>query len=303
VRWHEVESFYKSTPTSRHYTIDPISGKVKFGDGIRGMVPPLGADNVTAEEYRHGGGIIGNVGASALVVLRQSIAYIESVYNPYPATGGADKETIDEAKLRGPQVIKNRYRAVTAEDYEWLALRASGSVARARCMPSPKRPGEVTVVIVPQAGEAAADLTQKPLPTPELLRRVKDFLDERRLITTQLRVSKPRFVEVSLNIDVVMKPLGPKGDSLKREMENAVRKFTNPLQGGPDGKGWPFGRMLHKSDLLKVIEAVSGVDYCERVRIFNEDRKTFCEKVELAEDELVHVVDVNIQEVMKEQYA
>lgn len=303
VRWHEVDSFYKSTPTSRHYTIDPITGKVKFGDGIRGMVPPLGADNVVAEEYRNGGGLIGNVGASALVVLRQSIAYIESVYNPYAATGGADKETLDEAKLRGPQVIKNRYRAVTAEDYEWLALRASGSVARAKCMPSPRKPGEVTVVIVPQGGEADSDLTQKPLPTPELIRRVKDFLDERRLISTQLRVSKPRFVEVSLDIDVVMKPLGPKGDSLKREMENAVRKFVHPLQGGQDGKGWPFGRMLHKSDLLKTVEAVSGVDYVERVRIFNEDRKAFSEKVEVAEDELIHIVDVSIQEVATEVYA
>lgn len=302
VRWHEVDSFYKSTPTSRHYMIDPITGQVRFSDGVRGMVPPLGADNVVAEEYRNGGGVVGNVGANSLVVLRQSIAYVEAVYNPYPASGGADKETIDEAKMRGPQVIKNRYRAVTAEDYEWLALRASGSVARARCMPSPKRPGEVTVVIVPQGGEADSDLTQKPLPTPELLRRVKDFLDERRLITTQLRVGKPRFVEVSLDIDVVMKPLGPKGDSLKRELENSVRKFVHPLQGGPDGKGWPFGRMLHKSDLMKVLEAVSGVDYVERVRVFNEDRKVFVEKVEVQEDELIHIVDVTIQEVATEAF-
>ncbi|MHC4830731.1 MAG: putative baseplate assembly protein, partial [Planctomycetota bacterium] len=253
VRWHEVESFYRSTPSSRHYTIDPITGEVRFGDGIRGMIPPMGVDNVVAEEYRNGGGTIGNVGAASLVVLRQSIAYIESTYNPYSASGGSDRETIDEAKMRGPQVIKNRYRAVTSEDFEWLALRASGSVARARCVASPKRAGEVSVLIVPIAGEGEADLTIKPIPTPELIRKVKDFLDERRLITTKLRVGKPRFVEVSIDVDVVMKPLGPKGDSLKREIENAVRKFTNPLQGGPEGEGWPFGRMMHKSDLLKVI--------------------------------------------------
>ena len=45
VRWHEVESFYTSSATSRHYMIDPITGEIKFGDGIRGMIPPLGADN------------------------------------------------------------------------------------------------------------------------------------------------------------------------------------------------------------------------------------------------------------------
>ncbi len=302
VRWHEVDSFYNSSATSRHYMIDPITGSIKFGDGIRGMIPPLGADNIVGEEYRTGGGTIGNVGASALVVLRQSIAYIESTFNPYAATGGADRETIDEAKMRGPQVIKNRYRAVTAEDFEWLALRASGSVARARCIPSPKKAGEVTVLIIPKAGEAAGDLNTKPLPTPELLRRVKDFLDERRLITTRLNVNKPKFAEVSINCDVVMKPLGPKGEGLKREIETAVRKHVHPLTGGSDQKGWPFGRTLHKSDLLKIIEGVNGVDFCETLALFNEDRKATAEKIEVAEDELIHIVDVNIREIQKEAF-
>jgi uncharacterized phage protein gp47/JayE len=302
VRWHEVDSFYNSSATSRHYTLDPITGEIKFGDGIRGMIPPMGADNIVAEEYRTGGGTVGNVGASSLVVLRQSIAYIESVYNPYAATGGADKETIEEAKLRGPQVIKNRYRAVTVEDFEWLSLRASGSVARAKCMPSSRKPGEVTVLIIPKAGTATADLGSKPLPTPELLRRVKDFLDERRLITTRLNVNKPRFVEVSVSIDVVMKPLGPKGDSLKREMENAIRKYVNPLTGGADGKGWPFGRTLHKSDLIKVVESVQGVDFVETCQLYHEDKKATVEKAEVAEDELIHIVDVNIRELAKEAF-
>lgn len=300
VRWHEVESFYQSVSTSRHYTIDPNTGEVKFGDGIRGLIPPMGHDNLVAEEYRTGGGVLGNVGASSLVVLRQSLAYVEGVYNPYAATGGADQERLDEAKLRGPQVIKNRYRAVTAEDYEWLALRASGAVSRARCVTSGKRPGEVRVLVVPKVGNE--DLSQKPMPTPELLRRVKEFLDERRLVTTKLAVGKPRYVEVSLDIDVVLKPLGPRGESLKREIEKAVRKYVHPLQGGSEGQGWPFGRLLGKSDLLKVAESVSGVDYVERLRLFNEDRKIFVEKVEVDEDELVHVVDVNIQEIAKELY-
>jgi hypothetical protein len=100
-----------------------------------------------------------------------------------------------------------------------------------------------------------------------------------------------------------MKPLGPKGDSLKREMENAVRKFVHPLQGGQDGKGWPFGRLLNKSDLMKVVEAVSGVDYVERIKIYNEDKKAPADKVEIAEDELIHIVDVMIQEVATEVYA
>ena len=36
VRWHEVENFFDSQPTSRHYLCDPIKGEVTFGDGRKG---------------------------------------------------------------------------------------------------------------------------------------------------------------------------------------------------------------------------------------------------------------------------
>jgi hypothetical protein len=85
-------------------------------------------------------------------------------------------------------------------------------------------------------------------------------------------------------------------------MENAIRKYVNPLTGGPDSKGWPFGRTLHKSDLLKVIEAVNGVDFVETLQLYNEDKKATCEKVEIAEDELIHIVDVNIHELARETF-
>jgi len=59
--------------------------------------------------------------------MRHSIAYVERATNYYRATGGSDLETIDEAKMRGPQVVRHRYRAVTIEDYEYLALKSSGT--------------------------------------------------------------------------------------------------------------------------------------------------------------------------------
>jgi uncharacterized phage protein gp47/JayE len=300
VRWHEVDSFYKSSSDSRHYMIDRINGRVIFGDGVRGMIPPQGMDNVMAESYMMGGGSDGNVGADSITTLRQAIAYIDSVTNPYPASGGSDMETLQEAKMRGPQILKNRYRAVTAEDFEWLALRASGNVARAKCLPNPKKEGEVSVVIVPRADQAIPDLTRKLLPTPELLRKVKDFLDERRLVTTKLHIAKPRYIEISVNVEVVLKPIGARVDWLKQEMETNLRRFLHPSTGGPDGLGWPFGRDIHKSDLYHIVESLEGVDYIEDLEIYDEDRKIACDKIELQPDELVHLVNVNIRELAKE---
>ncbi|MFK4985598.1 hypothetical protein ACI4B7_27620, partial [Klebsiella pneumoniae] len=84
-----------------------------FGDGRRGMIPPPGANSVVAERYQTGGGVVGNVGAGSITTMRRAVPYVERATNYYRATGGCDLESIDEAKLRGPQVIRHRYRAVT----------------------------------------------------------------------------------------------------------------------------------------------------------------------------------------------
>lgn len=300
IRWHQVDSFYNSGPNSRHYLIDPLTGEVRFGDGRRGMIPPMGNDNMKAAQYLTGGGGIGNVGAGSLTVLRQSIAYIDSVVNHHPAVGGADQETIDEAKMRGPHVVKNRYRAVTAEDFEWLSVRASGNVARAKAMASPKKEGELTILILPKEEKVIPDMTRPLVPTPELIRKVKDFLDVRRLITTKLHVGKPRYIEISVDIQIVLKQVGGRGTTARRQIEEAVRRFLHPVLGGADMSGWPFGRSLHKSDLYHVVERVEGVDYIEDLSLFDEDRRLTSDKIELKEDELLHVVDVNVEEVTKE---
>ena len=299
-RWHRVESFYASESTDRHYLIDPTVGSVVFGDGRRGMIPPPGPNAVLAERYQTGGGLVGNVGAGALRVLRNSVPYVDRVANYYRARGGADMESVAEAKMRGPQVVRHRYRAVTIEDYEWLALKASPNVARARCLKTPRREGEVTLLIVPRGEQSTRDLQRKPVPAPELLRRVQDFLDERRLVTTRLRVGKPRFVEISVHVGVVLKRGGPGADRLKARLEERIRTALHPLFGGPDRKGWPFGRSLHKSDLYRVVEDEEQVDYVEDLELYDEDLKRSVVTVPLREDELVHVVNVSLKEIVKE---
>jgi len=208
VRWREVESFFESGPKSRHYIIDPLTRQVRFGDGIRGMVPPVSRNTVIAAEYRVGGGSKGNVNAFTLTSLTRAVPYIEKVYNVLPAVGGADAETVEQAKERAPLQIKSRDRAVTSEDFETLALRSTTSIARAKAMSSDDRAGHVHLVIIPRGDEKNLDLTRKLVPPPELCRFVRNYLDERRLITTILDVTKPDYVEISLKITLIRRTVG-----------------------------------------------------------------------------------------------
>jgi predicted phage baseplate assembly protein len=288
VRWHEVENFFESEPSSRHYSCDPIKGEITFGDGRKGWVPPTGRDSVKCE-YRLGGGVAGNVGANTLTVLKQSVAFVQNVTNPFPALGGADPETIEEAKLRGTYAIKNRDRAITAEDYEQLALAASRRVARAKCVQASD--GSISLLLVPKAEREDGDA--RAIPSRDLIDRVASFIDKRRLITARVNVGKPRLVPVSLELTVSLKP-GATADRVKADVKEKVKKLLNPLHGGPKGDGWPFGRAVGKADLYPVVEAVEGVDRLTDLVIIDEGRRLRVEMLKTTDDELPNLIGVEI---------
>jgi hypothetical protein len=300
VRWRSVESFFDSNPRSRHYLRNPLNGRISFGDGNKGLMPPAGRNNIVCRRYQVGGGVRGNVNANTLSQMTRAIAYIEKCFNAIPAAGGADAETVEEAKLRAPLTLKSRDRAVTAEDFEALTLKASTSVARAKCLPSQQHNGMVQLVIVPRGDDKNMDLTKKMVPPPELLRYVKNYLDERRLVGTELEVIKPGYIEISLKIRLVKRTVG-QGERVKREIEDRLRKYLHPLVGGRDGKGWPFGRAVYKTDLAHLVEDVPGVEAIDYITIFDEDRRVAVENVRVEPHELIHLVNVAVVERVREE--
>jgi predicted phage baseplate assembly protein len=240
-------------------------------------------------EYRLGGGVAGNVGAHSLSVLKQSIAFVQGVTNPFPASGGADAETIDEAKRRGTYAIKNRDRAITAEDYEQLALAASRRVARAKCVQASD--GSISLLLVPKAERE--DGESKAVPSRDLIDRVAAYLDKRRLITARVNVGKPKQVPVSLELTISLKP-GATADRVKSDVKDKVKKLLHPLHGGPKGEGWPFGRAVGKADVYPVVEGVEGVDRITDLVIIDEGRRLRVEMLKVREDEIPNLIGVEI---------
>lgn len=299
VRWKRVDSFFASLPRSRHYTLDYVTGIVTFGDGRRGMVPPEGRNCIVASAYRVGGGGLGNVNGGTLTSLGRALAYIDTVTNPLPATGGADRETIDEAKQRAPYTIKSRDRAVTSEDYEMLALRASTTLARARCVPDRSNRGHVTLALVPKAETRGEELTRRLLPSNEVLRYVKHYLDERKLVGTVLNVVRPRYKDLSVRVVLIRRSVGT-SDRLRRDIELKLRKYLHALVGGKDGKGWEFGRPILKPELIHLVEEVPGVEGVDALGLRDELRNVSVEHVRLDDDELPFLVHVHVAEKVRD---
>ena len=282
--WTRVESFANTGPDDRHFTLDETSGTIRLGPAVvdekgdlqhYGAVPPKAAA-LRVPMYRSGGGAAGTVTRGALNVLKSSLAFITRVENRRPATGGVDGESIDDAKLRGPILLRTRDRAVTAEDFESLAKDAAPEVARVRCATAGDGTGAdaggVRVYVVPAAAEDELGRIrfEDMSPPDELTERIRHHLDERRILGTRISIEPPAYTPFTVVAEVRPKP---KSDPTRLQTAclEALYRYFHPITGGPEGDGWPFGRPLAQGEVFSVLQRVKGVELVENVRLFLAD--------------------------------
>ena len=166
---------------------------------------------------------------------------MDKVFNYAGAVGGTDPWTFDQIVDLGPQAIKNRGRAVSVEDYEWVTMAAFGQVARAKGLATKKpgpggvllfKPGAVSLVVVPKGPQ------RTPQPPRGLLRRIEAYLRRRAFgtIIAEIYALPPLYTEVS--IAATVKAAKPQEISvLPQRVVQALEAFFHPLTGGERGEG------------------------------------------------------------------
>jgi hypothetical protein len=232
---------------------------------------------------------------------------------------GEDSNTLETAKLveiekaidcavikAGPDELSNAIDyivhdlahnecAVTAADFQrfaYEAVRAHHGAEwpiRTLCVPSVdlesnrsrsatrNDSAHVTIVVVPGV----------ELETDEMARlnqKVKDDLLQRCLITTRVHVVAPIYLCIAIRAKLVLKP-GHSIGQVSGPLEHVLKRRFGPNPGqGPEGKGWPFGRPLHISELIEAFDETPGVEYVEDVAILQ--MTTECQNLDYPESAL-----------------
>jgi predicted phage baseplate assembly protein len=278
-RWTEVSSFAGCGPDDHVVRVDRASGEVHFPPAVRqadgslrryGAVPPKGVP-LRLPAYRTGGGPAGNVAVRALSVPRTTVPFVDRVENRRAALGGVGGETVEQAKLRGPLVLRTRDRAVTVEDYEQLARQAAPGIARVRCVAAEAGAdaGGVRLLVVPAAAPGPdgrvrfADL----VPSDEVLATMTRYLDERRTVGSRLVVEPPSYQGVTVVARLSGRP-GAEPDRLREQALEALYRYFDPLTGGPDHTGWPFGRPVQAGEVYAVLQQLAATELVDDVRLF-----------------------------------
>ncbi len=263
VPWTQVDDLRASTVDDRHFLVDRESGTVSVGDGRRGRVWQIG-ERVRVRRYRYGGGTAGNVAPGAVAAV-PDVAGV-TVSNVLPTRGGADAEPLPDAVARIPEEFRSHDRCVTVGDFRQLAEATPGAgVARAETLrlfhpgtPRVEAPGVVSVVVWP---ERDREHPNAPRPDRSTLDAVCRYLDERRLITTELHVIPPTYRQIAVSVGITVKP-GFGVESVRRWVEQVLRQYLAPLPPyGPEGRGWPLGRRVFAPELEAAALQVDGVEF------------------------------------------
>ncbi len=269
VRYYAVDQFLRSGPHDRHYRIDRASGRITFGDGKHGRKPQLSGDDSVRVTYATGGGKRGNVPADTITTLHDSIAFIDGVSNPFPAAGGCDHGTVEEATIRGPKLFAHRRRGVTAEDFEWLTREAHPNVAKVRCLPNvnaklERQPGAISIVVLPKSGVGSGAHFQ------ELKRVVEASLMEKAASNIafpgSLQVIEPALLEIGVQATVWVKSMEDVVP-VEREIIRKLNSFLDPINGNADGRGWEIGQVIHHSMFYALLKSVGPVTHIPQLAL------------------------------------
>ena len=243
--WSLQESLAFSREEQLDYTIEIDENDqavVVFGDGVFGAIPPVGA--IIKAEYRVGGGLGGNVPEKSLTTIVDAPVLAltgAKVNNPTAATGGADREDINRAVQHAPKVFRSLKRAVTAEDYEALALDYNG-VGKVRAEASGWN--TVTLYVAPQGGGKVSDLLKANLLT---------YFEDKRPLSTLVEIDDVDYVTIYVSAKINVKSYYSKSD-VSEQVAVAAGKllaFVNV----------DFAEKIYLSKFYEAVEAIEGVEY------------------------------------------
>ena len=282
--WTEVQDFASSGPDDAVFVLDAASGEIHLGPAVRqqdgsirsyGRVPAKG-EQLRIRSYPTGGGRGGNVSRGAISVLDRRSRTWHGSRTGRRLAGGVDGEELENAKQRGPILLRTRARAVTAEDFEQLSREAAPEVARVRCLAAGEglEAGSVRILVVPAAAEDRGRLRfEQLIPGEETLRAIASRLEESRLVGTRVLVEPPLYQGVTIVARLRSRPRASVA-RVEAAALDALFHHLNPINGGPDGHGWPFGRPVQAGEIFSILQAVPDVELVQDVRIFGADPTT-----------------------------
>lgn len=259
--WNQIDHIERAETTGKNYEVQFLSDRAKFifGDDVTGQIPDAGTTiNIS---YRIGGGTRGKIGAGVIYTSRSitpEYPYTAPVTvtfrNVAPSFGGTDKESLEDAKRRGPRDAAVHNSVVTSTDYAQYLSSFShpvfGSVSKAvATIRTGLNANLVELYVLTEGANGPA------APSQGLKRAVQSAIDEINALTDSVEVLDGKIKAVDVKATVVM--------SKNADASIVKSRVTIALDNYFKTKNWDMGEGLYVSKLTNLLGSIDGVKYVD----------------------------------------
>ncbi|WP_395018477.1 hypothetical protein [Dongia sp.] len=269
-RWRAVADLSAEGPAARVYVFDPIERTLRFGNGINGAIPELGA--AIQLQYPVSAGARGNLPARiSWQIAGTNVAFGK---NSKPTAGGegardlAALQSLARSDLRLQRPIVNRgdleQAARSCADLKVTRAQEIVTAAIGRRYPHGTR---VLLAVGPH------DAEQPQRESADWLKEIRARLAPNLPLGQRLIVIAPRYVDVRITAELIA---APKADpAVVQRMAIEVLKAETALVAEKSGdKAWPLGRDLAPLSVAGWLRKVAGVAQVKALQLFAAGRDT-----------------------------
>lgn len=290
--WNYVDSLSESGPTDLSFTTQQNENgslTIIFGDGVNGAIPASG--QLISALYKTSVGEAGNVVSNAVSEVTfipgnidpEAISYL-SATNPDAAYGGADAD--DNAQLRNKikAAIISRKRAVTLDDYKYLALQVP-QVGKANAVGAVY--SSITLYIQSQNDGSSTPGVQSGTPTAAwtaISNNVSAYMADKIPVGTSISVQAPSYVRLYLSMTVNVNP-AYRNNTVKLNIAKAM------LNDGElfSFENNTFGRTVAFSTVIAKAAGIEGVESVTITKL-NTDNSSTAATVTLAANQIPYLL-------------
>lgn len=244
-----------------NFTCNFENDVIIFGNGQNGRIPFNFPDSLRVISFVKSNKERGNVKSGEInEFLKNSSETINiDVINELSAEGGKEESCIEDGREIVLNDFKEIHRAVTKEDYEYLVKNIPGvRIAFSKAIVNLKYENTVFVVVIPFTGK------ERPMPDKKLLNIVKEYLEDYRLITTNVKIIEPNFVEISIKCSLSTNNMD---NFNKKNMIKEIQKYISPIGADYINEEYKIGETIYVSKILKILNGFSEVKYVKKIWI------------------------------------
>ena len=265
VRWDEVNSFAMADNNSRFYLLDRNGGKIGFGNGRKGRIPPVSDINNIRVIYTTGGGERTNVDAGGIVSLERSYGFVSGVTNHKRFYGGSDTEKVSEAMKRSAVMVRTQGKAITARDLETLTFNASRSIKKLRCVSGRnaaggREHGAVTLVVLKKEYSEFSRIAEA------IRNYLKDRISGNIVSGGKLYITEPTFVKIDVRAEIRTRELNGIFE-LKKNIEKCLGDYFASFSGADGDNAWRLGMLPNEQQIRSALLRLKGVEYIRSLYI------------------------------------